>query len=330
MPETASAVVSSKHMRMLHRDTSEPLIPKQRGPVSAFVGAVLSSVSQMVAASAPVEESTDPFVLLKAQVPLTSIMVGKHAIGIAELINDHGVTINDFFANGYTIGDMCDAFPTRMNPQGGSGLDVLSNLGMHEEHFRRFPQLSQIGIVRDRLGYVPADMVRRFGYQYANPSAGGWTLSELVSVGLTMPLVIEAGLTHRNQWEELKQTGTAAELALFGAAPSLIAALTVAAQQQPQPQQQTLVPAVQPLQQQQPVMNVWPVMVPHNQLFSAVQLTVPVQQQPPPQQQLNVPVHVAEPVIIPPQILAQATAVQQQQAMNRGPRLVPRRATPAQ
>lgn len=296
-----------------------------------FVGAVLSGVSQMVAASAPVEESTDPFVLLKAQVPLASIMVGKHAIGIAELINDHGVTINDFFGNGYTIGDMCDAFPTRMNPQGG--LDVLSNLGMHEEHFRRFPQLSQIGIVKDRLGYTPADMVRRFGYQYKSPvTQGGWTLSELVSVGLTMPLVIEAGMTHRNQWEELKQTGTPAELALFGATPALIAALAVSAPAPLPPLVQAATPTPIPIalhQPQQPMMNVWPVMVPHSQLLSVAQqqqqqqLHVPLPPQPPQ------PLHVAEPVIIPPQILAQAAAVQQQ-AMNRGPRLVPRRATPAQ
>ena len=266
---SSPSVVSSKHARMLNRDATEPLVPRQHGPVSSFIGTILSSVSQLVAASAPVEESNDPFVLLRARVPLTRVMVEKHAIGIAELINDHGVTINDFFGNGYTIGDMCDAFPTRMNTE--TGLDVLGSLGMHEEHFRRLPQLSQIGLVRDRLGYVPADMVRRFGYQYANPSSGGWTLSELVSVGLDMPLVMEAGLVRRNQWEELKQTGTPAELALFGATPALVSSLAAPVVDPPP----AAAASMQAPVQQQPVWS--PVMAP--QKVAHVIVGLPMQQQ---------------------------------------------------
>lgn len=327
MPVIVASRSTERYDRMLKREQTEPLAPVQakRGYASSFIGGLLSKVSVLMASGGPVEDSSDPFVLLGARVPLKEVMVGRHAIGITELINDHGVTINDFFCNGYSIGDMCEAFPARMTRE--NGLDVLGNLGMHEEHFRRLPELAQIGIARDKLGYSPSDMVRRFGLEYKSPKTeDGWTLAELVRVGMDMPLIMEAGLKHRHEWEELKQTGTAQEVALFKATPALVSSLVIAVVHPPLP----LAVQEQPQQQQQQYQSA------RNLLYSA-----PAMQKQPPvvvvaaaaaaakmprEQQATVAtpavkMAIAEPVLIPPQILAQAKKQQQYT----GPRLLPKK-----
>jgi hypothetical protein len=168
---------------------------------------MLTSISKIISNGKPPFESNDPFVLLEARAPLKEVVVDTHGIGITEMINDWGVTINTFFDNGYTLEDMCDAFGDRLNDK--EGIDVLCALGMHQDHFRRLPEYAQVGIAQSRLGYVPMDMVKRFGYVYHSPlTEDGWTLPELASVGITFPIAVQGGLQHQTQWEELKQTAT--------------------------------------------------------------------------------------------------------------------------
>jgi len=122
---------------------TEPLRPYQPSAVTGFFGGVLKIAGRMAEASIPDDESSDPEVLLalKPKLPLTTL-VQKHGFDITELINDHEITISDFFKNGYTIGEMCEAFHSRMNPT--EGMDVLYYLGMTDQFLSDMPQFSQV------------------------------------------------------------------------------------------------------------------------------------------------------------------------------------------
>jgi transposase len=169
-------------------------------------------------------------------VPLKEI-VERHGYDITELINDHGITINDFLRNGYALGEMCDAFSSRMNER--EGMDVLYYLGVAAEHIRLMPMET----LRSRLGYRP-EMLEILGYRFA-PS-GAWTIADMIGVGLTMPLVIKAGMQTAADWERLKAASAPVTLQMlqaFGVTPELEASLVtradlpsaVAVQQQQQP-----------------------------------------------------------------------------------------------
>lgn len=217
-----------------------------------WIGSMLASVAGIKASTsgvAPHEMGDDPFVLIRSRVPLKEVLVEKHGYDITELINDHGVTINDFFGNGYTMAEMCDAFSSRMNKQ--DGLNVLTGLGMHEGHFRSVPEMAQLNIVQKVLGYKPKDMIERFGYVYRSPvTEGGWTLPELLMVGLKLPDVMRAGLRFDVQWNELKSTAaTQQQWEQFGETPEIVASLLPAAGYAP-PQQQQYYHHPQPVQSQ--------------------------------------------------------------------------------
>jgi hypothetical protein len=97
----------------------EPLNPPSSGGLRKLAGGVMRYVSKLIDSNKPDKEASgDPFTLLQARIPLRDL-VGKHGYDITELINDHGVTVNDFFRSGYTLGEMCDAFSSRMNPREG-------------------------------------------------------------------------------------------------------------------------------------------------------------------------------------------------------------------
>lgn len=187
----------------------EPLVPFRPGKVGQFIGGVMRTVSKISSASVPDHDSNDPFTLLKARVPLADV-VNKRGFDITELINDYGVTINDFFGNGYAMSEMCDAFSSRMNST--EGMDVLYHLGISAEHFRLLPQYVQVDVLRKKLGYE-ARMLPQLGYTF---TAGAWTLPQMLSVGLTMPLVTQCGLQFRNDWEQLKAGATPEQLHQFG------------------------------------------------------------------------------------------------------------------
>jgi hypothetical protein len=194
-------------------------------------------------ASKPDKESGDPFVLLASRIPLREL-VNKHGFDITELINDHGVTINDFFRSGYTLGEMCDAFSSRMNQR--EGMDVLYYLGVAAEHIRALPQLMPVEVLRDKLGYKP-EMLQTLGFSYEE-AANVWTIPDMIRVGLTMPLVMKAGLCTRSGWDRLKATAsTHLQLLAFGATPDVEAILDMVSP-----------PAVAQQQQQPPVVEVTP------------------------------------------------------------------------
>lgn len=174
---------------------------------------------------APVE-SLPPRELLANKVPLADL-VNKYGYDITELINDHELTINDFFEHEYTVGEMIDAFSSRMNAK--EGLDVLSALGIQAEHFRCVPELVMADLMRKKIGYKPSDLVDRFHFQYKSPVTHpeeAWTLQEMIDAGLTFEDVMRAGMQCEVQWNELKQT--AAPLVLprlekqFGITPELV------------------------------------------------------------------------------------------------------------
>lgn len=233
----------------------EPLCPPQIESSTGMklVSGFMRTVTRLSETFKPDSESSDPFTLLAARVPLVDIR-DKHGMDITEMINDYGVTINDFFKHGYALGDMCDAFSSRMNTQ--EGMDVLYFLGIGSEHFRVCPELVQPQVIRTKLGYVPQHLLQ-LGFQF--DSNFRWTIPEMVRVGLTMPILMEAGLTLAADWAQIKATATLpGQLTEFGVTRALEAQLVAPAvqlQQQPQPQPQRL-PFVQVTetrqQQQQP------------------------------------------------------------------------------
>lgn len=203
----------------------------------SFVGSVLSAVSNRLAplfsrAGAPVE-NLPPRELLALKIPLKE-MVSKYGYDITELINDHRLNINDFFEHGYTVGEMIDAFPSRMNMK--DGMTVMSLLGIQAEHFRCVPDLVSADVMAKKIGYKASDLVDRFDLKYKSPVTDGgdaWTLQELVDNGLTLADMQRAGLECEVQWDELKQTVAPLHLPQlaqrFGATPEAIASQLVSA-----------------------------------------------------------------------------------------------------
>lgn len=174
---------------------------------------------------APVE-SLPPRELLAQKIPLADV-VGKYGYDITELINDHELDINDFFEHGYTVGEMMDAFSSRMNQK--DGLNVLSALGIQAEHFRCVPDLVMADAMKKKIGYKPSDLVDRFHFQYKSPVTHpdeAWTLQEMIDAGLTFEDVRRAGLQCEVQWKELKQTVAPLSLSRlekqFGITPELV------------------------------------------------------------------------------------------------------------
>lgn len=204
--------------------------PVEQSSSSSILSSVTTAFSKHVVplfsrTGAPLE-SLPPRELLAKKVPLADL-VSRYGYDITELINDHQLTINDFFEHEYTIGEMIDAFSSRMNAR--EGLDVLSALGIQAEHFRCVPDLVMADVMKKRIGYKPSDLVDRFHFQYKSPVTQpeeAWTLQEMVNAGLTFEDVRRAGMQCEVQWNELKQT--AAPLALprlereFGISQELI------------------------------------------------------------------------------------------------------------
>jgi hypothetical protein len=227
--KTGSAHVSSAELEARARRRAanasrrtEPLSPPQRSAIGSFFGEVLRIAGRVTEASIPDEESGDPYALLRAKVPLETL-VAKHGFDITELINDHGVTIADFFENGYTIGEMCNAFGSRMNR--AEGMNVLYYLGMTDEFITALPQLSQVETMKSRLGFTPDALVKQLGYSF-KPGPRAWTLPQMLDVGLTMPMVMEQGMRTLQEWQELKATArTNDDLRRFGVTPALEAQL---------------------------------------------------------------------------------------------------------
>jgi len=177
----------------------EPLSPPKPGAISKIGKGILWGISRMAEANKPDYESSDPFVLLKSHVPLTDI-VNKHGMDITELINDHGVTINDFFENGYTLPEMCDAFASRLNHR--EGFNVLYNLGISADHFFMCPELVQPVVLNQRVGYT-GEWLKGLGYTF---KPGVYTIPQMLSVGMSMPFLLECGLNEKQDWENLKAT----------------------------------------------------------------------------------------------------------------------------
>lgn len=194
----------------------EPLkaLSTRQNAVAAACASVLDKIGSLVDRNKPDTQSRDPRVLLDQRVPLTKL-VQEHGLDITELINDHGLNINDFFSRGYSMSHMCDAFASRLNRDEGRA--VLYALGMSVDHFTMVPQYVQQDLMRERLGYEPSWLLD-FGYHF-DPNKH--TLTQLVGLGLTMPMVMDAGLRTRSQWEYLKANGSGSELVKFGCTAAL-------------------------------------------------------------------------------------------------------------
>lgn len=188
----------------------EPLSPPNPGFLGKMLGGVRKAVTLVSESSKPDWESNDPFKLLRARVPLRDL-VNVHGYDITELINDHGVTINDFFENGYKLGDMCDAFSSRMNRK--EGLDVLYFLRIDAEHFRQCPDMVQVPVIKQKLGYVGAAL-RNYGFAF-RPGPDMWTLPEMLEAGMTFSDAVAAGMTRKSDWARVRVTGTPQQVAMF-------------------------------------------------------------------------------------------------------------------
>lgn len=239
----APAEMSIMQARMKAR-YNEPLKPLsvRQNVVAAACASALETIGRLVDRNKPDTQSRDPRVLLDQRIPLTQL-VNVHGMDITELINDHGINVNDFFERGYTMTHMCDAFSSRLNKK--DGLAALYALGMSVDHFTMVPQYTQETVMRERLGYDPSWLLK-FGYRF-DPNKH--TLGQLVGLGLTMPMVMNAGLRTKSQWEHLKRTGASRnELEKFGCTPQLEAELLL---DMPMEQQRAWIAAPEPIAVQQ-------------------------------------------------------------------------------
>jgi hypothetical protein len=217
-PQAAEVSIMQARMKARYNEPLKPLSVRQN-VVAAVCASALETIGRLVDRNKPDTQSRDPRVLLDQRIPLTQL-VNVHGMDITELINDHGINLNDFFERGYTMTHMCDAFSSRLNKK--DGLAVLYALGMSVDHFTMVPQYTQEEVMREKLGYDPSWLLK-FGYRF-DPNKH--TLTQLVGLGLTMPMVMNAGLRTKSQWEHLKRTGASRnELAKFGCTPQLEAEL---------------------------------------------------------------------------------------------------------
>jgi len=200
---------------------TEPLKPYEPATnVEGWAGQLLRVFGRVAESSIPDDESEDPVALLDARIPLQTL-VRKHGFDITELINDYAVDISDFFRNGYTIGEMCDAFDSRMNPT--EGMRVLYFLGMTDEFISARPDQAQVPIMKARLGFNVDKLLSDLDYRFV---AGRWTLPQMLEVGLTMPVVMAKGMQTQEEWLQLQNTRASdVDLIRFGVTPELEARL---------------------------------------------------------------------------------------------------------
>lgn len=199
---------------------TESLKPEEPSAITSFFTGLLQVAGRVAEASEPEDESGNPEVLVDAKVPLKTL-VQKHGFDITELIKDHQFTIAHFFRNGYTIGEMADAFSSRMNPT--EGMDVLYYLGMTDQFLSDLPQLSQVPIMKAKLGLTVDTLISRLDYKFV---PGRWTIPQMIEVGLTMPVVMRQGMRTTEEWAQLRATArNTSDLLQFGETPLLVAQL---------------------------------------------------------------------------------------------------------
>ncbi len=204
----------------------EPFKPYEPSFFAGVVANLLQVAGRVGEASIPDDESSDPFALLEARVPLKTL-VTKHGFDITELINDHGVTIADIFRTChpedrmYTMSEMCDAFGSRMNRD--EGMRVLYYLGMTDRYLTERPEQSQVDVMREKLGFSLQSLVSDLGYHF---EPGVWTLGQMVDMGMTMDWVMKQGMRTWDEWDELRQTArNANDITRFAVTPALTALL---------------------------------------------------------------------------------------------------------
>ena len=189
---------------------------KERGYIGSLIEWGVKTAASLAESGVPDDESSNPYKLLKAGVPLTTL-VHKHGFDITELINDHRVTIRDFFTNGYTMSDMCTAF-SRMNRD--EGMDVVWVLGMTDAYLTQCPSLSQVDVMKSQLGFTPQHLIDKLGYQFV---PGAWTMPQMIDAGLTMEIVKRQGMRTIQEFQQLASTARGTEdLIRFGVTQALI------------------------------------------------------------------------------------------------------------
>lgn len=223
---------TAQRIGMLQESLNEPLRPPHASNVfSKAAASLIRGTTSWFNSGKTSETSTDPHYLLKRRYPLEK-MVGEKGLGLTELINSFGVNINDFLINGYTIEDMCLAFP-RMNKR--QGIEALQVLGLSSEHFRLIPDSVCPAAMAEYIGYHPDHLLTQFGYTFAPASRGGWTLPQMLHSGLTMKHVIDAGLRYISEWSELIRGATPEQMTRFGFNKALFPRIQKDPQPLPQP-----------------------------------------------------------------------------------------------
>lgn len=184
----------------LKEEEDVPQLETVPAPISLPSAGIFSSIRRLTSKVGRdnVETSDNPFFLVKNHYPV-EMLLNKKKMGLLNLVNEHGVSIEDFVTAKYTFKELL-GFPEIDCVE---GLGTLIGMGLNYtvlyEHRRQLP----FDELRAKYGLTSQDIIDRLGYQFCVPSDGGWSAKYLIKSGFNMDQLMACGLEYSFQLDSL-------------------------------------------------------------------------------------------------------------------------------
>ncbi len=141
-----------------------------------------------------VETSTDPFFLVRSRYP-ADLFLKKKKMRLHHLVNEHGISIDDFARAKYTFKDLLK-FP---EIDRDDGFDTLIGMGLNRNNLYAYKEQLPFQELRKRYQVTSQDIIDRLGYKFAD----GWSSAYLIECGFTMDQLMASGLKYETQFADL-------------------------------------------------------------------------------------------------------------------------------
>ena len=106
-----------------------------------------------------VETSKDPFFLVKSHYPVEHFF-SKKKLRLHHIVNDHGISIDDFMAGKYTFGELLGFSEINCD----EGLDTLISMGLNHEKLYDYRRQFPFSELNQRYGLTAQGVIDKMNY----------------------------------------------------------------------------------------------------------------------------------------------------------------------
>lgn len=206
----ASASALANRPEMVERDEARDYIdhPLDHTKLNTLRTAAFKAISALSGSRRHVEDVDNPFYWLKQRTSLEWILRYKDGAGLQYMLS-HGIQIDDFLNNGYTLDDLLIYKDFHKSPN--RARNALYALGVTADHLREYKnalpmeklaasdglfQLRPRDIANMGVGFHPTDGLR-------SPKTADWEIDDMIYLGFRYKDLLRCGMKWRDQWDEL-------------------------------------------------------------------------------------------------------------------------------